>query len=148
MLKTLFTLLALIPLYVTAEYKNTNGKAIDKSIKDLIRWQRNQKKPVLASIEISDEWKSIDFEEEVFSQNEEGISETNLSKRSLKVFEKVYMDLHVDEMEFSNEDFKNIYFNIIECFNENKEISIDKFMNKLSENYQNVYDNKPNKNKI
>jgi L-ascorbate metabolism protein UlaG (beta-lactamase superfamily) len=63
MFKTLFTLLALIPLYVSAEYKNTNGKAIDKSIKDLIRWQRNQKKPVLASIEISDEWQSIDFEE-------------------------------------------------------------------------------------
>ena len=79
---------------------------------------------------------SIEFEEEVFSQNEEGISETNLSKRSLKVFEKVYMDLHVDEMEFSNDDFKNIYFNIIECFNENKEISIDKFMNKLSDNQQ------------
>tara|TARA_B100001559_G_scaffold172398_1_gene144405 strand:+ start:69 stop:2018 length:1950 start_codon:yes stop_codon:yes gene_type:complete len=79
---------------------------------------------------------SIDFEEEVFSQNEEGVSETNLSKRSLKVFEKVYMDLHVDEMEFSNDDFKNIYFNIIECFNENKEISIEKFMNKLSENQQ------------
>lgn len=79
---------------------------------------------------------SIDFEEEVFSQNEEGVSETNLSKRSLKVFEKVYMDLHVDEMEFSNNDFKNIYFNIIESFNENKEISIDKFMNKLSENQQ------------
>ena len=79
---------------------------------------------------------SIDFEEEVFSQNEEGVSETNLSKRSLKVFEKVYMDLHLDEMEFSNDDFKNIYFNIIECFNENKEISIEKFMNKLSENQQ------------
>ena len=79
---------------------------------------------------------SIDFEEEVFSQNEEGIPETNLSKRSLKVFEKVYMDLHVDEMEFSNDDFKNIYFNIIECFNENKEISIEKFMNKLSDKQQ------------
>ena len=79
---------------------------------------------------------SIDFEEEVFSQNEQGISGRNISKRSLKVFEKVYMDLHVDEMEFSNDDFKNIYFNIIECFNENKEISIDKFMNKLSENQQ------------
>ena len=79
---------------------------------------------------------SIDFEEEVYSQNEKGISETNLSNRSLKVFEKVYMDLHVDEMEFSNDDFKNIYFNIIECFNENKEISIDKFMNKLSDNQQ------------
>ena len=37
----------------------------------------------------------IDFEEEVFSQNEQGLTETNLSKRSLKVFEKVYMDLHL-----------------------------------------------------
>ena len=78
----------------------------------------------------------IDFEEEVFSQNEQGLTETNLSKRSLKVFEKVYMDLHIDEMEFSNDNFKNIYFNIIECFNENKEINIDKFINKLSETQQ------------
>jgi DNA primase len=79
---------------------------------------------------------SIDFEEEVFSKNENGISETKLSSRSLKVFEKVYMDLHVDEMEFSNQDFKNIYFNIIDCFNEYKEINIDKFINQLSEKQQ------------
>lgn len=79
---------------------------------------------------------SIDFEEEFFSQNEDGSAETKLSNRTLKVFEKVYMDLHVDEMEFSNEDFKNIYFNIIECFNENKEINIDKFMSELSDNQQ------------
>ena len=63
MLKTFYILLISIPFYISAEYKNTNGEAIDKSIKDLIRWQRNQKKPVLASIEISDEWQSIDFEE-------------------------------------------------------------------------------------
>ena len=78
----------------------------------------------------------IDFEEEIFSKNEDGISETKLSSRSLKVFEKVYMDLHVDEMEFSNQDFKNIYFNIIDCFNEYKEINIDKFINQLSEKQQ------------
>ena len=46
------------------------------------------------------------------------------------------MDLHIDEMEFSNEDFKNIYFKIIESFNENKEINIDKFINQLEENQQ------------
>ena len=32
---------------VYAKYKNTDGEAIDKSIKDLIRWQRNQSKPIL-----------------------------------------------------------------------------------------------------
>ena len=78
----------------------------------------------------------IDFEEEVFSQNNDGASSRKISTRSLKVFEKIYMDLHIDEMEFSNEDFKNIYFRIIECFNENKEINIDKFINGLSEKQQ------------
>ena len=55
MYKYFFVVLALIPLILLGEYKNTNGQAIDKSIKDLIRWQRNQKKPVLASINISNE---------------------------------------------------------------------------------------------
>ena len=78
----------------------------------------------------------IDIEEEVFSQNNDGASSRKISTRSLKVFEKIYMDLHIDEMEFSNEDFKNIYFRIIDCFNENKEINIDKFINELGEKQQ------------
>ena len=78
----------------------------------------------------------IDFEEEVFSQSKDGSSTRKNTSRSLKVFEKIYMDLHIDEMEFSNENFKNIYFRIIECFNENKEINIDKFINELSDEQQ------------
>jgi len=62
MLKTFLLVLLSIPFYISAEYKNTNGKEIDKSIKDLIRWQRNQKKPILSSIDLSDEWKLVDFE--------------------------------------------------------------------------------------
>ena len=78
----------------------------------------------------------IDFEEEVFSQNNDGESTKKITTRSLKIFEKIYMDLHIDEMEFSNENFKSIYYRIIECFNENKEINIDKFINELSEKQQ------------
>ena len=78
----------------------------------------------------------IDFEEEIFSQSKDGGSTRKNSTRSLKVFEKIYMDLHIDEMEFSNDNFKNIYFRIIECFNENKEINIDKFINELSSEQQ------------
>ena len=78
----------------------------------------------------------IDFEEEVYSQTKDGGSNRKNTTRSLKVFEKIYMDLHIDEMEFSNENFKNIYFRIIECFNENKEINIDKFINELSDKQQ------------
>ena len=61
MFKFFFIVLVLMPLTVIGEYKNTNGQAIDKSIKDLIRWQRNQKKPVLASIEVSNEWSNSDL---------------------------------------------------------------------------------------
>ena len=58
---TLF-LFFILSFDLNAKYKNTNGEEIDKSIKDLIRWQRNQKKPILSSIDLSDEWKLVDFE--------------------------------------------------------------------------------------
>jgi len=78
----------------------------------------------------------IDFKEEVFTKNDDGITDIKIKNRTTKVFEKIYMDLHTDEMEFSNEDFKNIYYRIIESFNENKEINVDKFINDLSDKQQ------------
>tara|TARA_B100001248_G_C27396806_1_gene466158 strand:+ start:3685 stop:4656 length:972 start_codon:yes stop_codon:yes gene_type:complete len=64
MLRYLFLALLVIPTSVFAKYKNTDGEAIDKSIKDLIRWQRNQKKPILAYIDISNDWRNINLETE------------------------------------------------------------------------------------
>ena len=84
---------------------------------------------------------SIDYKEEVFSENSDGDTDIKTKNRSVKVFEKIYMDLHTDEMEFSNEDFKNIYYQVIESFNENKEINVDKFINELSEKQQQVVAN-------
>ena len=84
---------------------------------------------------------SIDYEEEVFTENSNGNTDIKMKNRSVKVFEKIYMDLHTDEMEFSNEDFKNIYYQIIESFNENKEVNIDKFINELSEKQQQIVAN-------
>ena len=78
----------------------------------------------------------INFEEEVFKKNEKGELTTENTKRSLKVFEKIYMDLHIDEIEFTNEDFRKIYYGIIESFNENKKINIESFINKLSDQQQ------------
>ena len=64
MLRYLFLALMLFPTLVFAKYKNTDGEAIDKSLKDLIRWQRNQKKPTLAYIDLSNEWQNINLENE------------------------------------------------------------------------------------
>ena len=62
MFKYIFLLLIFFTINISGEYKNTNGKEIDKSIKDLIRWQRNQKKPILASIDLSNEWVTSDLD--------------------------------------------------------------------------------------
>ena len=78
----------------------------------------------------------IDFEEEVFKKNEKGELITENTKRTLKVFEKIYMDLHIDEIEFTNENFRKIYYGIIESFNENKKINIEGFINRLSDHQQ------------
>ena len=51
-----------MPISVFGKFKNTDGEAIDKSIKDLIRWQRNQKKPTLAYIDLSDDWQNINLD--------------------------------------------------------------------------------------
>jgi len=72
-----------------------------------------------------------DFEDEIEKEDENGKLILSPIIRRVKVFEKIYMDLHEDEMEFSNENFRKIYYKIIECYNENKEISNDKILNAL-----------------
>ena len=62
MFRYLFLVLLAVPTLAFAKYKNTDGEAIEKSIKDLIRWQRNQKQPILTNIELSNEWQTIDLE--------------------------------------------------------------------------------------
>ena len=72
-----------------------------------------------------------DFEDEIEKEDKNGKLILSPIIRRVKVFEKIYMDLHEDEMEFSNENFRKIYYKIIECYNENKEISNDKILNAL-----------------
>jgi len=72
-----------------------------------------------------------DFEDLILKEDEKGKLVLSPVNRRAKVFEKIYMDLHEDEMEFSNDNFRKIYYKIIECYNENKEITTDKFLNTL-----------------
>ena len=71
------------------------------------------------------------FEDEIEKEDENGRLILSPIVRRVKVFEKIYMDLHEDEMEFSNDNFRRIYYKIIECYNENEEISNDKILNTL-----------------
>ena len=64
MLRYLLLILIIMPISLFGKFKNTDVEAIDKYIKDLISWQRNQKKPTLAFIDISDDWQNINLEDE------------------------------------------------------------------------------------
>ena len=50
-----------LPLDSYANYKNSNGKELNKSFRELLQWQRNNKDPEISIIDISDEWKNIDL---------------------------------------------------------------------------------------
>ena len=63
-MKLLLLLILLIPNNIFAEYKNTNGKAIEKPFKDLVKWINSDVNPNLSSIEVSNEWKNINLNQD------------------------------------------------------------------------------------
>ena len=49
---------------VLSEYENTNGKPIEKSFQDLLKWATDDIETKIDYIEISNDWESLDFEED------------------------------------------------------------------------------------
>ena len=70
-----------------------------------------------------------DFEDLVLKENDKGELVLEPVIQEAKVFEKVFLDLQDDEMEFSNPRFKTIYYKIIETLNQNPDFEIDTFIN-------------------
>lgn len=72
-----------------------------------------------------------DFEDLILKENEKGQLELEPVVQQSKVFEKVFLDLQEDEMEFLNPMFKDIYFAIIETLNQNPEFKIESIINTI-----------------
>ena len=72
-----------------------------------------------------------DFEDLILEANEEGEISFKPEISSSKVFEKIYLDLQDDEIEFTNETFKSLYTEIITQFNQGKDFQVDTFINEL-----------------
>ena len=72
-----------------------------------------------------------DFEDLILEANEEGEISFKPEISSNKVFEKIYLDLQDDEIEFTNETFKSLYTEIITQFNQGKDFQVDTFINEL-----------------
>ena len=76
----------------------------------------------------------IQFEDLILNKDEDGkLVEIKKNIRS-KVFEKIYLDLQQDEIEFTHSPFKNIYKKLIDSFHNQESVSIDNFINDLDSN--------------
>ena len=75
-----------------------------------------------------------DFEDLILKENDENVLVLEPITQKSKVFEKIYLDLQEDEMEFSNADFKTIYYLIIDNLNQTDSFSIENFVHNIDSN--------------
>ena len=78
-----------------------------------------------------------DFEDLVLKENDKGDLILEPVIQQAKVFEKVFLDLQDDEMEFSNERFKSLYYTIIDTLNQNPEFDLKMFINSVDQDTAN-----------
>ncbi|MDC7994412.1 DNA primase [Altibacter sp. HG106] len=72
-----------------------------------------------------------EFEELILEADEDGNIAFQPEQMTAKVFEKVYLDLQEDEIEFANQGFRELYAAIIERLNQQQELAVDQFVNTL-----------------
>lgn len=78
-----------------------------------------------------------EFEDLVLKENDTGDLILEPESSEIKVYEKIYLDLQEDEIELANEDFRKMYYKLIEALNEEKEFSINTFVNSLDQDMAN-----------
>lgn len=74
-----------------------------------------------------------EFEDLVLKENESGDLVLEPENIEAKVYEKVYLDLQDDEIELTHEQFRNIYYRLIEELNKEKEFSVNSFLSYLEQ---------------
>ncbi|MEK9755897.1 MAG: DNA primase [Bacteroidota bacterium] len=73
----------------------------------------------------------IIYEDILLVKNEKGDIVENKKEIRSKVFEKIYLDLQQDEIEFTHKPFREIYEKLILNYNNQKSTLIDQFINEL-----------------
>lgn len=71
------------------------------------------------------------FEDLILEANEKGDIDFKPEIHSSRVFEKIFLDLQEDEIEFTNSGFKELYFEVVNRFNQNPEAKAETFVNDL-----------------
>ena len=71
------------------------------------------------------------FEDLILKENDKEELVLEPVIHQVKVFEKIFLDLQEDEMKFTNENFKILYYTIIDSLNQTDDFVIESFVNRL-----------------
>jgi len=69
------------------------------------------------------------FEDLILKENDKNELILEPVLHEAKVFEKVYLDLQEDEMEFTDLKFKELYYKVIDTLNQNPDFALENFVN-------------------
>ena len=72
-----------------------------------------------------------DFEDLILKENDKNELILEPVVHRAKVFEKIFLDLQEDEMEFTNLKFKGLYYKIIDTLNQNPDFALENFVNNV-----------------
>ncbi|MDB2647982.1 DNA primase [Flavobacteriaceae bacterium] len=81
--------------------------------------------------------KEENFEELILKNDEDGNVVLEPTTVNSLVYEKIFLDLQQDEIEFTNESFKIIYEKIINEFQKNQKLILEVFLNSLNQELAN-----------
>ncbi len=74
---------------------------------------------------------TVTFEDELMEAGEDGQIKNVKEKKERKVFQKVYLDIQEDEMEFTNPVFQDLFNTIIENYQQEKPLQTETFIAQL-----------------
>lgn len=79
-----------------------------------------------------------DFEDYILKANDDGEMIEELEINKVKVYQRIYLSLQEDEVEFANPLFRGIYNDLIANYNQNEEFNIEHYLMQLSPEYSQI----------
>ncbi|MBK0370365.1 DNA primase [Flavobacterium agrisoli] len=71
------------------------------------------------------------FEDVLLKTNEDGIVEMYTEKKEYKVVDRIYLSLQEDEVELSNEMFRNIFSDLVAYYNQVEHFSLESYLMRI-----------------
>ena len=79
--------------------------------------------------------KTEEFEDVLLKNNEEGEVVMVSEKRQYKVFQRIYLSLQEDEVELSNNLFRDIFTDLIAFYHQNEKFSLEQYLMRLQPDF-------------